>query len=348
MRTTKKVSKKETSEEKVNIDDQLQNTKGISDNPNINVLKETKEEPIKSFALEEDRKKAIDELSKLTHREPRPVKETAKELDPYGEEDWGGMSNPVEELVTFPLLENGDGKKFVFNNEYWDNKAKEKKTNSENNWRPEDTVFVREAMGKFSDYINDQYKSMVEKTTKYENIKEEDDNDPNIHLKITPVEERERVLFKDKLLLSGQKRRPIYVTMGDYDFFYEYIDKDDSPIFSFNRKSFDFFFDKNLEKLKKYIQDSACSFGLGVNLGLKRLNEKPIKFNNFLVEIVEKKKKEKPSEPKVELKINKKVCKVKFLNNKPIFILTEDPGNIFKQYNNEVLSVKIIGDGITL
>jgi len=234
----------------------------------------------------------------------------------------------------------------------------------------ENISFINDVMTKFNFYVNEEAKSFIAQTSKYEEIEVED---PNIFIKISPNNERDRLLFKDKLISSGEKRRPIYINIGDCDLFFEYFDKDELPIFSYNRENLIFFFSNDINKFKEYIENNKCSFGLGINLGLHRINDKSIKFDDMMVEIIDKKKKkekinEKVSTPdklKEELKkepkedpkeeiseepkeVNKKVCKVKFLNNDQLFILTKDPGDIFKEFNNEVLSVKIIGDGILI
>jgi len=229
----------------------------------------------------------------------------------------------------------------------------------------EDIASLNEAMKNFNFFLNKEAESFTSQAKKYEDI--EDEEDPNIFLKLAPSDERERRLFKDKLVSSGEKRRPIYINIGDCDLFFEYFDKEDFPVFSFNRQNLVFFFNNDINKFKEYIESNKCSFGLGINIGLHRINEKPIKFDNLMIEIIDKKKKknkeeqpvEQPKEKVEEKKVVKEttgnlhrvICKVKFVDSDPMFILTEDPATIFKNFGgsnilSKVKSVKIIGDGI--
>ena len=217
-------------------------------------------------------------------------------------------------------------------------------------------TFVKDVMKEFNHYVNEEAKSFIEKTKKIDEI-EDIDNNPNIFIKITPFEEKERVLFKDKLLLSGEKKRPIYLNIGDYDFFFEYIDSDNQPVFSFNKKSFNFFFNDDIDKLRNYISMNKCFFS-----GIYGNSYKTTKFSNLVIEIIDKNNKNKKEEIKDDekliekivetikekIEINKKTYKVKFINNDKLFILTDNPSTIYQKYNDDVLSVKVIGCGIEL
>lgn len=139
--------------------------------------------------------------------------------------------------------------------------------------------FVKDAMKDFNYYINEEFKKFIGMTNDIKEIPEVD-NDPNIFLKMIPFEEKDRVVFKDKLLMSGLKKRPIYLTIGDYDFFYEYIDTDNQPVFSFNKKSFNFFFSDNIDNLRDYIRKNKCYFS-----GIGSRNDRLNKFSNLIAEV---------------------------------------------------------------
>jgi hypothetical protein len=223
------------------------------------------------------------------------------------------------------------------------------------------TTFAVDVMKKFNFFVNEQAKSFIEQTKKYEDIEEDS---VNIFMKISPSTDRERSIFNEKLLSYGEKKRPIYISVGEFDLFFEYFDKDGYPIFSYNRKNLVFFFSNDISKLKTYIESNKCTFGQS------SYRKDRFGFDNLLVEIIEKKKKQKieektskveepkkedvkeevKEEPKLqeETKHNKKVCKVKFINSNQLFILAENPGDIFKEFDNEVLSVKIVGEGISI
>ena len=336
MRTTKKISKKGNIEEFIaEIQEKSDGIlKDLKTESKVNVLEESKEEPIKNIDDAIEKKKMIEELSKLHNG----MKETANELDPYGEEDWGdNVWN--------------DGKKIVFDDDFsWSNRPKAEKkvekkfTEDDLKESISNASFVKDVMSKFTKKLNEENAAFVNLTKKAEETNYDDS--PNVFVKLSPFKEEERVIFKDKLLLSGEKRRPIYLTIGDYDFFYEYIDTDSQAVFSFNKKSFDFFFGSDVERLRSYIGKNRCSFS-----GMSRYSDKTNKFSDLVVEMVERKKKkvqEKVQETPKPVNINKKICKVKFFNSDPLFILTEDPATIFQKYINEVHSIKIVGEGILI
>ncbi len=311
------------------------------------------------------RKKQSTSNIKLDNKET--VEEKIDKIEKESDEilkEWESQSTVVRDLSSEnSILEDLKNLKPTSNKIYTEKDLKEK---------IEDIALLNEAMKNFNFFLNKEAKSFTEQAKKIEDI--EEDEDPNIFLKLAPSDERERRLFKDKLVSSGEKRRPIYINIGDCDLFFEYFDKDDFPVFSFNRQNLIFFFGNDIIKFKEYIESNKCSFGLGINIGLHRINEKPIKFDNLMVEVIEKKKKnnkeEKPIEqPKEEEKpINKTkidpplpqeenknlhrvICKVKFIDSDPMFILTEDPATIFKKFDgssivSKVKSIKIIGEGI--
>lgn len=215
--------------------------------------------------------------------------------------------------------------------------------------RLDNLSFMKDAMKDFNYYVNEEAKKFNNMTKKIQDIIEVD-NDPNMFIKLMPFEEKERVMFKDKLLTSGLKKRPIYLTIGDYDFFYEYIDIDNQPVFSFNKKSFNFFFDDNIDNLRYYIGKNKCYFS-GVGSRNDRLN----KFSNLVVEVIDRKKKPvKKEEPKVveppkeEKLIAKKTYKVKFFNSDPLFVITDNPSIIFQKFNDEIDSIKVLGCGVEI
>jgi len=230
--------------------------------------------------------------------------------------------------------------------------------------------FVNDVMSKFNSMINEEAKDFLEATKKAEEW-EDDEDSPTIFIKLIPFGERDRILFKEMLLSTSERRRPIYIDIGDYDFFFEYFDSDHNPIFSFNRKSFMFFFNNDVVKLKEYIKENKCSFGGHTRYTLS--TERQIKFDDLIVEIIEKKKKDDKTETikddvikeevKKEVKkdikkeidniqkmesfsIIKKVYKVKFHVIEPLIITTDNPAKIYEKFGDSILSVKVIGEGI--
>jgi len=218
--------------------------------------------------------------------------------------------------------------------------------------------------------INEEAKDFLEATKKAEEW-EEDEDTPTVFIKLIPSGERDRILFKEMLLSTSERRRPIYIDIGDYDFFFEYFDADHNPIFSFNRKSFMFFFNNDVVKLKEYIKQNKCSFGGHTIYTLS--TERQIKFDDLIVEIIEKKKKNEKTETvkddviKEEVKkedvkkdmkefddiqkvenfsIIKKVYKVKFHVIEPLIVTTDNPAKIYEKFGDSILSVKVIGEGI--
>lgn len=203
---------------------------------------------------------------------------------------------------------------------------------------------LKDVMNNFNNYINKENEKLIDMTRNQVEV----DNDPNIFIKLTPSNENERVMFKDRLIMSGEKKRPIHLTIGDYDFFYEYIDVDNQPVFSFNKKYFNSFFSNKIEDLKSYIEKNKCYFS-----GITRYSDRISKFSQFIVEIIDKKKKPvKKEEETVKVQddksIVKKVYKVKFFNDDPLFILTDNPSNIFQQYNEKIDSIKVLGCGVDI
>ena len=254
------------------------------------------------------------------------------------------------------------------------NKKSEKKTFTEQDLRETllNFSFAQDVMSKFNSLINEEAKGMLAETKKAEEIEDDDeDKNPNIFIKLTIIDDRDRMLFKELLFGTSERRRPIFVNIGDYDFFFEYFD-DDQPVFTFNKESFGFFFNNNLNKLKEYIKINKCSFDSRFSLS----SERKIKFDNIIVEILNNKKKQELQgessgtsgtsgtqeelqekvQEKQEMKIKgfwnvppspyKKVYKVK-TEKETLFILTDKPGDIFEKISG-VSSVKVMGFGIQL
>lgn len=255
-----------------------------------------------------------------------------------------------------------------------------------------DYSFINDTMTRFNNLINEEAKDFLSKTRKAEEWNEDDEDPNNLFIKLIINDERDRMLFKEMLLRTSEKRRPIYVNFGDYDFFFEYFDNS-QPVFTFNKKNFNFFFDDDVEKLKNYIKDNKCSFGTFSYFSSDADQERKIKLENIVIEVLKKiekpldkkentkeelinkysqtenKEEEKP-EPQSEVpespvkekefmvesniitdklyKMDKvyKVYKVKTQNNKePIFVVTDNPGNIYSKIS-DVLSVKVMGNGL--
>jgi hypothetical protein len=287
-----------------------------------------------------------------------------------------------------------DGRKYFFNDE--DNTTvrdltkeesilndlKKKKENSKTfseeelretllNWE-----FVNDVMSKFNSMINEEAKDFLEATKKAEEW-EDDEDSPTVFIKLIPSGERDRILFKEMLLSTSEKRIPIYIDIGDYDFFFDYFDDDHNPIFSFNRKSFMFFFNNDVVKLKEYIKENKCAFAFDGHTKYLLSNERQIKFDDLIVEIIEKKKGEKTvkddivketvNDDNVKETVNsddtvkekntikmenfstiKKVYRVKFHVIEPLIITTDNPAKIYENFGDSILSVKVIGDGISI
>jgi len=233
-------------------------------------------------------------------------------------------------------------------------KKSEKKTFTEEDLKETllNFSFAQDVMNKFNSLINEEANLFLSETKKAEEMEDEDDKNPNIYIKLTIIDDRDRMLFKELLFGTSERRRPIYVNIGDYDFFFEYFDEE-QPVFTFNKESFKFFFDNDLNKLKEYVKINKCTFDF----------EREIKFDNIIVEIlnkgkekvgkVEKKEKEIEIEnaivetPQQEDTKYKKVYKVKTVENTTLFILTDKPGDIFEKIS-DVLSVKVMGFGFQL
>ena len=239
-------------------------------------------------------------------------------------------------------------------------KKTEKKTFTEEDLRETllNFSFTQDVMSKLSKNWNEEAKEMLDEVKKAEEMDDEDDKNPNIFIKLTIIDDRDRMLFKELLFGTSERRRPIFVSIGDYDFFFEYFDED-QPVFTFNKESFKFFFDNDLNRLIEYIKINKCSFDSRFSLS----SERKIKFDNIIVEILnkvkpdqkveEKVEEEKVVEEKVEVEETqeeikfKKVYKVKTVDNSILFILTDKPGDIFEKFSG-VLSVKVMGFGIQL
>jgi len=210
--------------------------------------------------------------------------------------------------------------------------------------------FANDIMSKFNSMINEEAQQFLSKTHDID-VNEIDDDSPNILIKITLIDDRDRMLFKE-MLFGRDKFRPIFVNIGDYDFFFSHFDND-QPVFSFNKETFSFFFDNDLEKLKSYMKSNTCSF-------ISKLNHSKIKFDNLIIEILDKKPKKDKVEDKIEDKVEEskdesnielpknnsiKTYKVKFTNKEVLFVVTFNPAKIFETYGDNVLSVKVIGAG---
>lgn len=231
--------------------------------------------------------------------------------------------------------------------------------------------FVNDIMSKFNTLINDEAKDFLSKTRNPDEYFEDDDKNPNLFIKLTIIDDRDRMLFKEMLFGTSERRRPIFVNFGDYDFFFEYFDND-QPVFTFSKECFSFFFENDLDKLKEYIKKNKCIFDS--RLKYSYISERNIKFDNIIVEIIDKNKKESKKEVVTETEkvteephkdccgtcgesgseigssstsfISKKVYKVKTIQGQTLFVITDNPGEIFEKLN--VLSLKIIGDGFQL
>ena len=241
-----------------------------------------------------------------------------------------------------------------------------------------DVPFINEMMQNFNTYLNTEGKQFI--NTAEESLKnsEEDDDSINIHLKLIFTNPKERILFKELLLTT--EKYPILVTIGDYDFFFEYFDEDQDPIFSYNKTSFEFFFQSDIGKLKAYLQKNPLQFGFKYNnnvsfdeLDIKMLQkekEQPKQEDDTKYEIdilgrkiVKTEEQPKQEEPKlVELPKNeikdsgedfvslKKAYKVKLSNiESSIMVITDNPSEIFTRFTaNMVIGVKLIGNGVCI
>lgn len=226
-----------------------------------------------------------------------------------------------------------------------------------------DVPFINEMMQNFNTYLNTEGKQFI--NTAEESLKnsEEDDDSINIHLKLIFTNLKERVLFKELLLTT--EKYPILVTIGDYDFFFEYFDDDQDPIFSYNKTSFEFFFQSDLGKLKAYLQKNPLQFGFKYNsnvsfdeLDIKMLQKEQPKQDDTKTEKQPKQEEPKQVElPKNEVKETgedfislKKAYKVKLSNiESSVIVITNNPSEIFTRFTADmVVSVKLIGNGVCI
>lgn len=230
-----------------------------------------------------------------------------------------------------------------------------------------DIPFINEMMNKFNNYLNTEGKQFIDTANESMKESENDDDSMNLYLKLILSNDKERILFKE--LLMTTEKYPIFVTIGDYDFFFEYFDDEQDPIFSFNKENFAFFFSNDLNKLIDYLRKSKVLFGVKY--------DKILTLDGVNVKIIEKKK----IEPKVEsetpkqestpepqkqkekqkedvlsdgynLKNTYRVRLIPMIESDGIievFVVTDKPGEIFNYYGVDVVkSIKLIGNGITI
>lgn len=297
----------------------------------------------KKSSINSDLKYIVDELNKKTETEnvtieepvmdEKKIEELKKELD--------NQDTIIRDLSCENSIAKDIGKVHS-----------DKKTFTEEEVREKigDVAFIGDVMKKFNHFINEQAKSFMEQTKNYEDIEEES---PNVLLRIAPNNEKDREVFKERLLSYGEKRRPIYITVGGHDLFFEQIDKDDYPVFSFNRQNLVFFFKNDLKLFKEYLESNNLMVEILENKKKKKEEVKSektetIEQSSDIKESVKEEIKEEIIKNDVINTNHKKVCKVKFTDKNSLFVLTEDPSNIFKEYDGKVYSIKIIGEGITI
>ena len=216
-----------------------------------------------------------------------------------------------------------------------------------------DEPFINDVMNMFNTRLNEEgkiYTSLTEAALNKEDVIEED-NDPNIMFKLV-LDEKERILFKE--LLLNTTKYPICINIGDYDFFFEMFDNEGKdPIFSFSKMSFSFFFNNDLEKLKKYLKENKVKFGI---------KDRYITFEYLSLEIIGKNiqivPEEKIKEEEKEIILEKKetpinseyrnTYKVKTKKkSKDFFVITDNPNEIYNFHGvDNVISIKLIGKGM--
>lgn len=229
-----------------------------------------------------------------------------------------------------------------------------------------DTPFINEIMNDFNSYLNKEGKKYIDTANESLNSEDDEDDNRNVFLKLILGNDKERILFKE--LLMTTERYPIYVTIGDYDFFLMYFDEEQDPIFRFNEDNFEFFFSNNINKLTDYIRKSKVQFGVKY--------DKILILDGIDVKIIEKKKPEPPKEEQPETKMEQpkeepqkeemkyrdteygvlkstyRVRLVPMLESDGIievFVVTDNPGEIFNYYSvDTVESIKLIGRGINI
>lgn len=219
-----------------------------------------------------------------------------------------------------------------------------------------DINFVNDLRYKLNDYLNLEGKAFISKAEESLNTPDEIVNDDKpIFIKLILGNDKERILFKE--LLLNTERYPIYITIGDYDFFFERFDEDQHPIFSFSKESFTFFFSDNIENFKSYLMKNEVEFGIKY--------DRKISFDNLNIEIlvdenkeldttIESKVESMDEEPiKEEIKADimfKRSYKVRLFDKEESFyIVTDNPSDIFNHFTvDKVLSVKLIGKGVCI
>ena len=225
-----------------------------------------------------------------------------------------------------------------------------------------DVPFINEMMNNFNIYLNKEGKQFIDTANESLKNSEEDEN-PNVFLKLILGNDKERILFKE--LLMTTERYPIYITIGDYDFFLEYFDEEQDPVFRFNEENFKFFFSNNLNKLTEYLRKSKILFDVKYNkkltldgVDIKIVEKKPISKKEDIRETETPKQEkietpiEEPSKDKYKLKNSYRVRLVPMLESDGIievFVVTDNPGEIFNYYSvDTVESIKLIGRGINI
>lgn len=221
-----------------------------------------------------------------------------------------------------------------------------------------DISFMNEAMKKLNSSINEQAKTFYNLTKDYKDI--EEDKSLSITLKIIPNKDRDKIIFREKLISYGEKRRPIMITIGQHELFFMRIDENGCPLFEYSKKNLFINFKNDIDSLIKYIQENKCY--IGTNTGKLFPLKMDFSFDDLCVEVIDKKKKKNEDKPKEDIKedikendvkeekvnnINKIVYKVEFKNKNSLFILTEDPSNIFKQFN-DLSVIKVMGEGVNV
>jgi len=220
-----------------------------------------------------------------------------------------------------------------------------------------DINFVNDLRYKFNDYLNLEGKAFISKAEESLNTPDEIVNDDKpIFIKLILGNDKERILFKE--LLLNTERYPIYITIGDYDFFFERFDEDQHPIFSFSKESFTFFFSDNIENFKSYLMKNEVEFGIKY--------DRKISFDNLNIEMLvdENKELDTTIEPKIDESVNeesikeeikadimfKRSYKVRLFDKEESFyIVTDNPSDIFNHFTvDKVLSVKLIGKGVCI
>jgi hypothetical protein len=231
----------------------------------------------------------------------------------------------------------------------------------------EDAMWLNNANNTLNLYFVEQSKKFNDTVERMEKDSLEKENKDNIlpyeYLKLIIENQNDRIAFKEILLTS--KTRPIYITIGDYDFFFEYFDEEQTPIFKFNSDSFLFFFNSSSDALLEYIKKNKILYNKKVSFDSlkielltkeetikKEAKEETIK-KEAKEETIKKEAKEetiKEEAKKKEIEIaTKRVYKVKIRNYKKLLISINNPSEIYERYGiKNILSIKYIGKGINL